>query len=146
MKVRRPFALRRHCLSVIATALMGLGAAASPSVAQTSADDATLKLGQRVFLLCQACHSVEEGGMNKIGPNLFGVFGRAAGGKSDFAYYSDALKKSGITWSDTTLDQWLTNPSAMVPGTKMSFRGIDNPDNRKAVIAYLKQQTSAAKK
>jgi len=111
-----------------------------PARAEPAADDATLKVGQRVFLLCQSCHSVEKDGLNKIGPNLWGVFGRKAGSKPDYKY-SDALKNLNVVWSEKTLDGWLTSPKDFAPGTRMDFRGIDNPENRKALIAYLKQQT-----
>jgi len=125
--------------------VVGLGLAVSglsPAFADSAPDEATLKLGQRVFLLCQSCHTTAENAGNKIGPNLWGVFGRKAGTKADFRY-SDAVSKSGITWSEQTIDQWITNPGQFISGTRMAFRGVDNADNRKALIAYLKQQTGA---
>jgi cytochrome c len=124
--------------------LITLPILAAPARAESPPDAATLKLGKRVFLLCQSCHSTEKDGRNKIGPNLWGIFGRVAGTKPDFRY-SNALKNSKITWNDQTMDQWLTNPTKFVPGSKMAFRGVDNPANRKAVIAYLKQQTGAGR-
>ena len=107
-------------------------------------DEATLKLGQRSFMLCISCHSVEENGRDKIGPNLWHVFGRKAGTKPDFKY-SDAVKKSDVTWNDATMDEWISNPMKFIPGTKMAFRGIDKEENRKALIAYLKRETSTSK-
>ena len=104
-------------------------------------DDATLKLGQRVFLLCRACHTVGKDEGNKIGPNLYGVFGSKAGSKPNFRY-SDALVRSGVVWNDQTLDKWLTNPTAFIPGTRMPFAGVHDEEERKAVIAYLKHETS----
>jgi cytochrome c len=133
--------LKTFCLGLTLVATM----TGRPVFAQDAPDDATIKLGQRSFLLCMACHSTEQNGPTKIGPNLWGIFGRKAGTQPDFKYYSDALKNSGITWSDKTLDQWFARPNELVPGTKMAFRGIDNEDNRKALIAYLKLQTGAAK-
>jgi len=94
--------------------------------------------GKTLYQACEACHSIEE---NDIGPKHRGVVGRRAGTVSDYAY-SDALKKSGITWDEAALNRWLTDPSAMVPGTKMFFK-IDNAQNRADIIAYLKEQKTA---
>ena len=90
--------------------------------------------GKALYQGCQACHSVDE---NDLGPRHRGVVGRIAGSVEDYAY-SKALKQSGLTWNDSTLDQWLTNPSALVPGTKMFFK-LDDPQARADVISYLKQ-------
>jgi len=112
------------------------------SFAADAPDEATLKLGQRSFMLCISCHSTEENGKNKIGPNLWGVFGRKAGAKADFKF-SDAMQKSNVTWSEATMDEWIANPMKFIPGSRMAFRGVDKEENRKALIAYLKQQTGA---
>jgi cytochrome c len=90
--------------------------------------------GKALYQGCQACHSVDE---NDLGPRHRGVVGRIAGSVEDYSY-SKALKQSGLTWNDSTLDQWLTNPSALVPGTKMFFK-LDDPQARADVISYLKQ-------
>jgi cytochrome c len=95
--------------------------------------------GEKIFkTYCSVCHTVEPG-KNKIGPSLAGVVGRKAGTAPGYSY-SDANKKSGITWTEEELDKYLTDPRAVVPGTKMIFAGLKNPDQRKAVIAYLKEQ------
>lgn len=91
--------------------------------------------GKILYQACEACHSIDD---NDIGPMHRGVVGRLAGSIKDYLY-SDALKKSGITWNESTLDRWLTDPSAMVPGTKMFFK-IDSAQNRADIIAFLKEQ------
>ncbi|MEZ5998210.1 MAG: cytochrome c family protein [Hyphomonas sp.] len=93
-------------------------------------------LGKRTFKLCQSCHTANEGGGNLVGPNLHGVFGRAAGSKEGFAY-SDAMKNSGIVWSPAELETYLENPAKDIPGNRMSFAGVRKPADRAAVIAYL---------
>jgi cytochrome c len=91
--------------------------------------------GKTLYQACQACHSIDE---NDLGPKHRGVVGRPAGSIGDYAY-SAALKNSGLTWDEATLDRWLTNPSALVPGTKMFFQ-VGDAQNRADIIAYLKQQ------
>ncbi len=90
--------------------------------------------GKTLYQGCQACHSVDD---NDLGPRHRGVVGRRAGSVPDYSY-SPALKNSGLTWDESTLDRWLTNPSALVPGTKMFFK-IDDAQARADVIAYLKE-------
>jgi cytochrome c len=82
---------------------------------------------------CSGCHARD---LNKEGPRLRGVFGRKAGSVADFEY-SEAVKKKAVRWDEASLDQWLTDPDAMAPGTDMAFR-LKDADERRAVIAYLK--------
>jgi cytochrome c len=84
---------------------------------------------------CAVCHSAEAG-QNKVGPSLFGVVGRKAGTEAAYTY-SDAMKKSGVTWMPDQLDQYLANPKGVVPNTKMIFLGLKKPEDRKAIIDYL---------
>jgi cytochrome c len=90
--------------------------------------------GKALYQGCSACHSIDD---NDLGPLHRGVVGRKAGTVRDYNY-SAALKASGLTWTEANLDRWLTNPSALVPGTKMFFK-IDDPQARADIIAYLKE-------
>jgi cytochrome c len=90
--------------------------------------------GKALYQGCQACHSIDD---NDLGPKHRGVVGRPAGSIQDYNY-SAALKNSGLTWDEATLDRWLSNPSALVPGTKMFFK-IDDAQARADIIAYLKE-------
>lgn len=95
--------------------------------------------GEAVFKKnCAICHTTEAG-KNKIGPSLAGVVGRKAGTVPNYTY-SEANKKSGVTWDEQTLETYLQAPTKFVPGTKMVFAGLKNPEDRKNVIAYLKTQ------
>lgn len=87
------------------------------------------------FAQCRACHATEPG-KHVFGPSLASVSGRKAGSLADFSY-SDALKASGLTWDEATLDRWLTSPQKTVPGTRMPFAGIRDPEMRREVVAYL---------
>jgi len=102
--------------------------------------NADLDNGQAKFALCKSCHTVVQDGGNMVGPNLYGVFGRKAGTSAGFAY-SDGLKTSAIVWDAASLDKWITNPRALIPGTKMTYIGMSDPKDRTDVIAYLKVAT-----
>jgi cytochrome c len=107
---------------------------ASPAAAQEGkAED-----GAEVFKKCRACHDVGPEAKNKVGPMLNGIIGRKAGTIPDFAY-SDANKNSGAVWTEEVLFQYLENPLVFMKGTKMAFAGLKDPQDRKDVIAYLKQ-------
>jgi len=94
--------------------------------------------GEKVFRKCKACHTVEKDGKNRVGPNLYGVVGAKAAAKEGYKY-SKAMKESGLTWDEATLDKYLEKPKALVKKTKMAFAGLKKEDQRADVIAFLKK-------
>lgn len=126
----KPAAAARR--SVAAVLLGGLALATSVAAAAP----ATAAAGVQAFAVCGACHSVEEGGDARIGPNLFNVVGRAVAAVPGFDY-SDELRAVGGTWTPAQLDRFLTDPGAFAPGTRMGYTGVADAAERGALIAYL---------
>jgi cytochrome c len=103
---------------------------------QASAQDAAA--GEKVYAKCRACHQVGETAKNGVGPHLNGLFGRTAGSVAGYNY-SEANKKSGLTWDEATFLEYIKNPRAKIPGTKMVFAGLPNETEAANLTAYLKQ-------
>jgi cytochrome c len=117
-------------LASAAVAVLLLGAAADGFAADASR-------GQELYeSRCGGCHSLDA---NRVGPAHRGVYGRKAGSASGFGY-SSAVKGSTVVWEERTLDAWLTNPQAVIPGQRMNFR-VALPEDRADIIAYLRQQS-----
>jgi len=124
-------------------------AAAKPGKAQAAAatEDITTLLasadvgkGESVFKKCKACHTVEEGGKNKVGPHLWDVVERPKGSVEGFNY-SDGMKAKGGTWTYVDLNTFLTSPKAFVDGTKMGFSGLNKASDRASLILYLRSMS-----
>lgn len=98
--------------------------------------------GEGVFAKCKACHTINQGGAHGIGPNLFGIVGKPVGKHAAGFAYSADLSGHGGTWDFATLNDWLTNPKKFAPGTKMSFAGIANAQDRANLLLYLNTQGS----
>jgi cytochrome c len=112
--------------------------AAAPAASITDLlKTADVNAGQQSAKKCMACHTFDKGGPNKVGPNLYGIVGNKHAHKDDFNY-SDAMKSTGGQWTYEALDQFLTSPKQVVPGTKMTFAGVKKPDERANIIAYLR--------
>ena len=122
---------------IAATMSVVLTFAATVALAQSG--DATR--GERLFnQQCKACHTVEKGGRNGIGPNLFGIFGQKAGAVDGFSF-SEAMQKSGIVWDDKTMAEYLKDPKGRVPNGKMVYAGLKQQAQLDDMIAYLKKTT-----
>ena len=106
------------------------------SAAAAQAQD--LAAGEQSFRKCLPCHAVGDGAANKVGPELNGLDGRKAGTAPNYAY-SDANKNSGMVWNEATFKEYIVNPMAKIPGTKMAFPGIKNETEIGNLWAYLKQ-------
>jgi cytochrome c len=92
--------------------------------------------GEQVFKKCAACHNADPGGANALGPALFGTMGAPVAGHPGFPY-TDALKSVGGTWDWDKMSAWLANPKKFAPGTKMTFAGLSNPEDRANIMAFL---------
>lgn len=115
---------------------------ASPVAAMAQVDGDPTR-GKRAFLKCVACHSADPK-VHKTGPSLARIWEKKAATVEGFSRYTEALQSSGIVWNAETLDRWLHDPEALVPGTSMKMRGIESKAERENIIAYLKQLASSA--
>jgi len=124
-----------HKLTLTALVIIASSAAASGALAQDAAkgDPAA---GKTSFNKCLACHSIGEGAKNKVGPELNGLDGRKSGTAPDYNY-SDANKGSGITWNKDQFLEYIKDPKAKIPGTKMTFAGIKSETEAQNLWAYL---------
>ena len=112
-----------------------------PSLAALLAE-ASAEAGERAFRKCAACHTIEEGGANRVGPNLYDVVGASLAHLESFNY-SDALANFGGEWTYERLDAWLEAPGALIPGNRMAFAGVSDPEERADLIAYLRANTQS---
>ena len=101
--------------------------------------------GERVYAQCRACHQIGENAKNLVGPQLNGMFGRKSGTVEGYNY-TDANKNSNITWDEKTFSEYIVDPRGKIPGTKMAFAGIKNPQQVNDLIAYIKQFDATGKK
>jgi cytochrome c len=115
-------------------------AAAAPTVASLLAT-ASLDKGATVFKKCATCHTIEKGGPNKTGPNLYGVIGAKHAHIAGFNYSSAMKAKAAEAWSIEALDTYITSPKTAIPGNKMSFAGVSKIEDRAALIAYLNKNS-----
>lgn len=120
------------------TAIVLAALAISTSQAAAEGDAAA---GEKVFRKCQTCHTVAEGGADKVGPNLWGIIGSTAGARDTGFKYSKAMAESDTVWTDENLSEFLTNPRAFIKGNRMPFGGLRDEGDRDNIVAYLKSAT-----
>ena len=135
-----------NALLLLLLGALGLGActnggdveamAPSLSTEERLAAPADTARGQALFRECAVCHEAQQGARHRLGPTLWGVYGQPAAQLADFRY-AGALKRSGVVWTDEALDAYLESPQALVPGGRMSYRGMENPADRRDLIAFL---------
>ncbi|WP_371397080.1 cytochrome c family protein [Fretibacter rubidus] len=120
-------------------------AATKTAATQTAAAVAVdpMARGAKLYKRCQSCHSLEQGGRHKVGPNLWAIYGAVPGSKEGFKY-SAAMSSMDIVWNDETLSGYLENPRKYLPGGKMAFAGLRKAEDRDAILAYIKAQTTPA--
>lgn len=128
--------IARSLAAALAVAAAGF---AVPACAQDVA------AGEKSFNKCRACHQVGETAKNTVGPELNGLFGRKSGSVAGYNY-SDANKNSGITWDDAVFAEYIKDPKAKIPGTKMAFAGIKKDEEIKDLTAFLRQFGADGKK
>lgn len=117
-------------------------APASQPVEQSKPVVSSEQLGAKLYTRCRTCHTLDENGKNRVGPNLWNIFGTKAGSAKGFAY-SNALKASDIVWNDETMAAYLENPKTFIPGNRMVFIGLKKQEDRQNLIAYLRANTGA---
>lgn len=120
----------------------------TPPVMAADADDTSIssggdvEKGKRLFNRCRACHNLTATARTRIGPNLDNLFGRKAGSAEGFKY-SKALAEADFVWTEKNLNEWLAQPRTFLPGNKMAFAGLRKEEDRKDLMAYLREATVA---
>jgi cytochrome c len=124
-------------LRLLLPAVAALALGFAPSAQAQNAD-----AGRTVFNQCRACHTIDAGGRNGVGPNLHGIVGRKAASIDGFRYSANMreLAEGGLTWDEANLRRYLTNPKDLVPRGSMAFAGIRNPQQLNDLIAFLSAQ------
>lgn len=136
--------MRLGMLGLVSLGVAACSGSGSPPAAERSGssnnDQAAVETVDAALAQCRTCHTFDEGEPHRVGPNLWDVYGKPAGQNPDYAY-STALEQSGLVWDEETLDTYLENPRAKVPGGKMSYAGMRDADRRAKIIAFLKERT-----
>ncbi|MCW7537816.1 c-type cytochrome [Aquabacterium sp. A7-Y] len=122
------------------TAALALAALLPAALSYAAPGEAALQRGEQVYARCIGCHAVEG---NRTGPQHCGVFGRRAGTAPGYDAYSQAMRNSRIVWTEATLDAFLRDPAALVPGTTMGYAGIKDARERADLLAWLKAASQA---
>ncbi|TNE66535.1 MAG: cytochrome c family protein [Alphaproteobacteria bacterium] len=139
--------MHKSILTISLGAALAVAGLAAPVLAADTPEDTSLSSGgdaasgQRIFNRCKACHNLTAEASHRMGPNLNGLFGRHAGASEGYKY-SKALQEADFVWTEEKVDHWLTKPQAFLPGNKMVFAGLKKEQDRKDLLAYLRQATA----
>lgn len=148
--------MRKYLYPVVFISIFIVGACSKPGNAPVEVNEKTesqaqnpvavvaddpLKRGRILYTRCKSCHTLEEGGKHRVGPNLWNIGGASAGKKEGFAY-STVMSESEVIWTDEALAAYIENPKKFMPGNRMSFAGLRKPEDQAAVIEYLKAKTT----
>ncbi len=112
-------------------------------IVQAAVELTPMERGAKLYKRCRACHTLEDGGKHKVGPNLWDIYGKKAGSQEGFKY-SKVMAASDVIWDDETLDGYITKPSAFMKGNRMSFVGVKKAEDREALLLFLKAETAPA--
>lgn len=126
---------------VISIALALQPTSAQDAITQEMWGNADLVKGKRLFLRCKSCHTTGQGEANKVGPNLWNIFGSQIATRDGFKY-SKAVQDADFTWDTNKLSEWLANPKGFLPGTRMPFAGLKNAADRINLISFLMAETN----
>ena len=110
-------------------------------IVQTASTLTPMERGAKLYKRCKACHTLEDGGKHKVGPNLWDVYGAKAGSKEGFNY-SKVMAASNVIWDDASLSGYIQKPSEFMKGNRMSFVGLKKQEDREALLIYLKAETT----
>jgi len=110
---------------------------------QTTVELTPMERGAKLYKRCKACHTLEEGGKHKVGPNLWDIYGQKAGTKEGFNY-SKVMAASDVIWTEDTMDGYIAKPATFMKGNRMSFVGLKKQEDRDALQVYLKAETTPA--
>ena len=141
--------LKLLVIGVIAT-LSSIGVVATSTAAQPGAEagvelsERELARGRILYMQCRACHAVSGESGAKIGPSLAGIFGQPAASVAGYDKYSEPLLAADLVWDEATMDAWIRNPAALVPGNLMAYAGMASDDSRALLVRYLQHVTAEA--
>ena len=133
--------LMKVCAVTVMTIFSGTLVSATDATDTSFSSLGDAAKGKRVFNRCKACHNLTSSARSRLGPNLDELFGRKAGSAENYKY-SKAMSDADILWTEETINEWLTKPNAFLPGNKMAFAGIRKEQDRKDLIAFLRQSTA----
>lgn len=146
-KVYHPHELEKNAVTIDVPEVSASGVIAAPQTAEPILNllaTADIARGEKLSRACAACHSFDKGGANGVGPNLWDKLGKKAGSKAGYSY-STAFEAADVTWDYETLNQFLWKPKKYIPGTKMNYIGLKKPEDRAAMVGWMRTLSDSPK-